>query len=307
MPRKLLFAAAIVLCCLPWFSVPLCLALGLAFGIADANPWREHSARWSAELLRWSIVGLGFGMDLQTVVQTGRSSYLFTGIGILATMSAGLLLGRLLRVPHNAAFLIAAGTSICGGSAIAAVRSVLDASEEDTAVSLTTVFVLNSVALLLFPPIGVVSRLTQQQFGLWAALAIHDTSSVVGAGLKYGSLALVVGTTVKLVRALWIIPLTLCVAAYSRRSGRTRWPWFILLFALAAWLRSAWPTGDAVCSEIAAVARVGFGVTLFLIGSGLTRHALQRVGLRPLLQGLTLWTLVASLTLLAVRAGWIAL
>jgi len=304
---KFLFLAGVACCCLPWCPAPLALAMGLALGLAGANPWHNASAQWSRELLRWSIVGLGFGMDLGAVVHTGRSSYLYTGIGIIAAMTAGLLLGRLLGVPYKAAFLISAGTSICGGSAIAATRSVLDASEEDTAVSLTTVFVLNSIALVLFPWIGAAAGLSQQQFGLWAALAIHDTSSVVGAGLKYGPLALLVGTTVKLVRALWIVPLTLGTALWVRRAAKTRWPWFIALFVLAAWLRSAYPAGNAWYPGIAAVARCGFGVTLFLIGAGLSRDALKRVGWRPLVQGMILWVLVASFSLLAIRFGWVRL
>jgi uncharacterized integral membrane protein (TIGR00698 family) len=275
--------------------------------MAGANPWHSGSAQWSRELLRWSVVGLGFGMDLATILHAGRSSYVYTGIGITAAMTAGVLLGRVLRVSHNAAFLIAAGTSICGGSAIAATRSILDANEEDTAVSLTTVFVLNSIGLLLFPLIGAAAGLTQKQFGLWAALAIHDTSSVVGAGLKYGPLALIVGTTVKLVRALWIVPLTICTAVYVRRRAKTKWPWFIGLFVLAAWLRSAYPAGNAIYGAIAAAAKTGFGVTLFLIGAGLSRDALKRVGWRPLVQGVILWILVACVTLFAIRGGWIAL
>jgi uncharacterized integral membrane protein (TIGR00698 family) len=305
--RRGLFLCAIVVCCLPFWSAPLALTLGLAFGMAGANPWRKASARWSGELLRWSIVGLGFGMDLDAVLQAGRASYVYTGIGIAAAMSVGMLLGRSFRVPYNAAFLISAGTSICGGSAIAATQSILNASEEETAVSLTTVFVLNAVALWIFPLIGLEIGLSQKQFGLWAALAIHDTSSVVGAGLKYGSVALLVGTTVKLVRALWIIPLSLFTAACSRRRAKTRWPWFILLFGVAAWVRSAVPAGHAIYPWIAAAARIGFGVTLFLIGAGLSRDALKQVGWRPLVQGITLWAMVASATLVAVRSGWITI
>lgn len=281
--------------------------MGLAIGLAGINPWRAASTLWSRELLRWSIVGLGFGMDLAMVLHAGRTSYIYTGLGIAGAMTAGLLLARLLRVPRNAGFLISVGTSICGGSAIAATHSILDASEEDTAVSLTTVFVLNSAALLLFPLIGTATGLTQQQFGLWAALAIHDTSSVVGAGMHYGPIALIVGTTVKLVRALWIVPLTLSIAAWVGRSTKTRWPWFIALFVLAAWLRQLYPAGGQVYSGIAAAARIGFGVTLFLIGAGLSREALRRVGWRPMVQGVILWILVGCCSLAAIRANWITL
>lgn len=304
---KATFLCAVVWCCSPWCSPPLALALGLAIGIAGANPWRAESSRWTRELLKWSIVGLGFGMDLHTVLETGRTSYIYTGLGIAGAMALGLLLGRILRVPFNSAFLISAGTSICGGSAIAATRSLVDANEEETAVSLTTIFVLNSVALIAFPVIGAAAGLTQEQFGLWAALAIHDTSSVVGAGMKYGQIALMIGTTVKLVRALWIVPLTVCGAAWFRSRGKRTWPWFIGLFVLAAWLHSSWPQADGISRVIVSAARAGFSVTLFLIGAGLTTGGLKRVGWRPFAHGLALWVLIASSTLLLIRIGWISL
>ena len=192
MLTKAAFICAVLLCLSPWGSPPLSLALGLAIGIAGANPWRAASSRWTRELLKWSIVGLGFGMDFHTVLETGRTSYVYTGLGIATAMGLGLLFGRVLKVPFNAAFLISAGTSICGGSAIAAVGPVVAADEEEMSVALGTVFILNSIALLIFPAIGNALHLTQSQFGLWAALAIHDTSSVVGAGAKYGAIALAV-------------------------------------------------------------------------------------------------------------------
>ncbi len=247
-------------------------------------------------------------MNLRSVLETGEISFVYTALGIAAAMALGFFLGDRLHVPRNATFLIAAGTSICGGSAIAAVRSVLDANEEETAVSLTTVFVLNSVALLVFPLVGHALGLSQRQFGLWAALAIHDTSSVVGAGLKYGPIALVVGTTVKLVRALWIVPVTLVAAALLRRDAhkvKAKWPWFILLFLLAAWVRMLFPAAHAVWDGLASVARVGFCLTLFLIGAGLSRSGLKNLGWRPLALGISLWIAVASASLLLIRVGLI--
>ncbi len=305
--KKAAFAIAAALCCLPMCSPPAALALGLVFGLANANPWRTACFRVSRELLKWSIVGLGFGMNLQTVLNTGRVSFVYTGLGITAAMAAGIGLGRVLCVSRNAAFLIAAGTSICGGSAIAATRSIVDASDEETAVALTTVFVLNSIALLLFPPIGTALGLTQQQFGLWAALAIHDTSSVIGAALKYGHAALLVGATVKLVRALWIVPLTMIAAVAFRSGSKAKWPWFIVLFALAAWARSLFPAAHALCENAAALARIGFVVTLFLIGAGLSRAGLRQLGWRPLAQGVALWAVVASVSLILIRQNWIRL
>ncbi len=305
--KKAAFVLAILYCCSPWSSPPLALAVGLVFGLVGANPWTDATQLVSRQLLKISVVGLGFGMDLGSVLQTGKTSFVYTGLGIVGAMALGMLLGKTLRVPQNAAFLISAGTSICGGSAIAAVRSVVDANEEETAVSLTTVFVLNSIALLLFPIIGTVLGLSQRQFGLWAALAIHDTSSVVGAGLKYGPVALIVGTTVKLVRALWIVPLTLAAAAWFRTRAKTSWPWFILFFLLAAWLRSILPAQHGLFDRIAAVARIGFSVTLFLIGAGLSLPGLKRLGWRPLAQGIALWFIVATTSLFLIRSGWIAL
>lgn len=301
------FVCGLLCCCLPWCSPPVALALGLAMGMAGANPWRAASSRWTRELLKWSIVGLGFGMDFHQVLEAGRTSLVYTGFGIAGAMAAGLSLRGLLRVPFNAAFLISVGTSICGGSAIAAARSIVDASEEETAVSLTTILVLNSIALLAFPMVGNALGLTQEQFGLWAALAIHDTSSVVGAGLKYGAAALAVGTTVKLVRALWIVPVTVIATAWFRRRGKRTWPWFIGLFVLAAWFHSSLPEAAALTRGVQAMARAGFSISLFLIGAGLSAPALMRVGWRPFAHGLALWILVAASTLLCIRRGWIGL
>lgn len=312
MTRKALFIAAAVFCCLPFCSPPVALGLGLLFGLLGANAWPAETHRVSRELLKLSVIGLGFGMNLRSVLQTGEISFLYTALGIAGALALGFFLGDRLRVPRNATFLIAAGTSICGGSAIAAIRSVLDAEEEETAVSLTTIFVLNSIALIVFPLVGHAAGLSQRQFGLWAALAIHDTSSVVGAGLKYGPIALAVGTTVKLVRALWIVPVTLFAAALLRRSGqqgmsrvKAKWPWFILLFLLAAWLRSLLPAANPLWDHIASLARVGFCLTLFLIGAGLSRSGLKSLGWRPLVLGVSLWIIVASASLLLIRSGWI--
>jgi uncharacterized integral membrane protein (TIGR00698 family) len=307
MLKKGAFCAAVLLCGFSWWSTSAALALGLAFGIAGANPWPAASSRCSKHLLKLSIVGLGFGMDLEIVLKLGRSSFLYTGFGIAAAMVVGLMLGRALRVSKNSALLIASGTSICGGSAVAAIGSIIDACEEEMAISLTTIFVLNAIALLLFPAIGVAIGLTQTQFGLWAALAIHDTSSVVGAGLKYGPLALIVATAVKLVRALWIVPLALVTAACFRSRVKTTWPWFICFFILAAWLRTMFPAERNICDAIAGVGRAGFAVTLFLVGAGLSWKGLKRVGWRALALGVVLWLTVAVMTLFCIRHGWIAL
>ena len=258
-------------------------------------------------LLQASVVGLGFGMDLQQVLRVGRSGFIYTAASISFAMLLGWGLGKLLAVKERISFLTSVGTAICGGSAIAAVAPITDASEEDIAVSLGTVFVLNSVALLAFPPIGIMLRMTQTQFGLWSALAIHDTSSVVGASAKFGAVALAVGTTVKLARALWIVPVSVGTALVRKSKVRIQWPWFILFFCLAAVANTYVHIFMPVYPTLKHLGAIGLTVTLFLIGTGLSRQTLREVGVRPLLQGIVLWIVVAVGSLLLIRAGWIAL
>ncbi len=210
------------------------LALGLVFGLGMTHPWQTESRTATKYLLQASVVGLGFGMNLHEVLRAGRSGFVYTAASIAFALTAGLLAGRMLGVNKTASILITVGTAICGGSAIAAVAPIIHADQEETAVSLGTVFILNAIALLIFPPLGWLLHLSQQQFGLWAALAIHDTSSVVGATARYGAVALVVGTTVKLTRALWIVPVSVGAAVMKRSDSRIQWPWFIALFCLAA-------------------------------------------------------------------------
>jgi len=307
MVPKIVFLLALGFAASGWASPPMALAAGLAFGLLFANPFPERVRNVSRWLLQASVVGLGFGMNLHDVLRAGRSGFLYTFMGILFTMVVGLALGTLLAVKRKPAFLISTGTAICGGSAIAAVGPVAGASAEEMAVSLGTVFVLNSVALLTFPFIGAACKLDQSQFGLWAALAIHDTSSVVGAAAKYGVTALAVGTTVKLARALWIVPLTLGTAMVRHAKAKVQWPWFIALFVLAAVVNTYVAAGAGYYPWIAHTARLGMTVTLFLIGSGISIAMLRRVGYRPLLQGVLLWLIVSSTTLWLVRAGWIRL
>jgi len=301
-----LFILALAVCCLPWCTPPVALVLGLVFGLSGANPWPSQASRYSKLLLKISVIGLGFGMDLGTVLHTGRSTFAYTCIGIACAMTFGVMVGRMLKVPFRAAFLISAGTSICGGSAIAAVCPVIQAREEEMAVSLSTVFILNSVALVVFPLIGFALGLTQTQFGLWAALAIHDTSSVVGAGMRYGPVALLVGTTVKLVRSLWIVPLVLASAYFLRSRVKLTWPWFILMFLGAAWVTAIFPSAQPLWTVLARIARIGFAATLFLIGSGISRTAVKKVGWRPMAMGVCLWLVVSSLTLVCISHGWIS-
>ena len=288
-------------------SPPVALAMGLVFGVAFSHPYGEQAKKSSRILLQASVVGLGFGMNLHQVVQAGRSGFVYTMLGISFALLAGMGLGTLLGVQRVPAFLISTGTAICGGSAIAAVGPITQASDEEMAVALGTVFVLNSVALLIFPSIGTGLKLTQSQFGLWAALAIHDTSSVVGAAAKYGADALAVATTVKLTRALWIVPLALATAMVRGAKAKIQWPWFIGYFCVAAVCNTYLSAGERAYAIAVKVAKIGLTATLFLIGSGISVATLKRVGHRPLLQGIILWLLVLVGSLWMIRLGWIAL
>ena len=295
----LLFAAALT----PWVSPPAALVLGIVYALVFGQPAPEKIRAATKFLLQASVVGLGFGMDLHRVLRAGADGFVYTAGGIAFALTAGWALGRLLKVEATTSVLVSAGTAICGGSAIAALGPVVGADGEQMSVALGTVFLLNSVALLFFPPIGRALALGQTQFGLWAALAIHDTSSVVGACVKYGPEALAVGATVKLARALWIVPVCLAAAALRRSKARIAWPWFILFFVGAATLNTAAPGAARVWSALNAAGKSGLTATLFLIGSGISRATLRKVGPRPLVQGVLLWALVGSLSLALIRAG----
>jgi len=315
MSRTALFFAGIILAAAGILSPPMALVAGLVFGFAVTHPLPKEGHAVAKFLLQASVVLLGFGMNLGEVIHAGRAGFLYTAIGLTFALSLGLGLGRLMQVRPKASLLITCGTAICGGSAIAAVAPVADAGEEDMAVALGTVFTLNAFALLLFPVIGWHLHLSQTQFGLWSALAIHDTSSVVGAAAKYGPQALAVGTTVKLARALWIIPVALVTAMiFSRSAGKSaekqvkiQIPWFIGLFVLAAVVRTYLPQFGAVFAKMNSLGKSGLTVVLFLIGAGLSRETIKRVGVRPMVQGVALWVVIATVSLLAIRAGWISL
>ncbi len=305
MTRKNLFFVALIVAASGIVSPPVALAIGLCYGIAVQGSENYGGKDLSKFLLQASVVGLGFGMNLRDVIHAGRSGFIYTAVGITASMILGLGLGRLMKVDGTSSLLISAGTAICGGSAIAAIGPIANASEDEMAVSLGTVFVLNSIALLIFPAIGWALHLSQAQFGLWAALAIHDTSSVVGAAAKYGPVALAIGMTVKLARALWIVPLSVVTAIVKGTKTRVQWPWFILFFCLAAVANTYLPVLAPVYSVLSRLGRIGLTATLFLIGTGLTRKTLQQVGLRPMMQGIALWAVVALSALALIRIGWI--
>jgi uncharacterized integral membrane protein (TIGR00698 family) len=300
--RLLVFFAIAAAILVGYVSPPLALALGLFLGLGPGNPCPRISAK-SRLLLQVSVVGLGFGMNLTSLLVAGKIGLNFTVITIAATMIAGWFVGRLLRIDGDTSLLVSAGTSICGGSAIVAVGSALEADARAMSVALAIVFSLNAIALFVFPPLGHVLGLSQYDFGLWAAIAIHDTSSVVGAAAKYGEEALAVATTVKLVRTLWILPLALILALIKRRKAAVvAFPWFILFFVGAAAVRTLWPEHESAYKLIKSTAVAGLTLSLFFIGAGLSREALKLAGVRPMLQGVALWILVAALGLLTVRS-----
>ncbi len=282
-------------------SPPIALAGGLVFALIFGNPLKNLSQGVAKYLLRWSIVGLGFGMNIYAVADAGFSGLGFAVATILGTLLIGILLGRMLKIESNTSILISSGTAICGGSAIAAVGPVINADPKSMSVSLVTIFILNAVALFVFPFLGHWLELSQEQFGIWSAVAIHDTSSVVGASSKYGEEALRIATTVKLTRALWIIPLALVLALFKKgKNKKISIPWFIFFFILATVITTIYPQGELVYQGIKNVAKHGLVLTLFLIGSSLTREDVKAVGFRPMFQGILLWILISVTSLIAV-------
>lgn len=305
-----------VLCLFPFITAAMALLLGMAAALLLGNPYHDKTSVATRKLLAWCVIGLGTGMNLVDVAHAGVRGIGYTAVSIVLVMIAGSLLGRMFKAERETSLLITVGTAICGGSAIAAIAPVIQARSAAISVSMGVVFALNAAALLVFPAIGHMAGLSQEAFGLWSALAIHDTSSVVGAGMIYGQQALEVGTTVKLARALWIVPLVIAVSFYVQRGGahehgqpqvKRRYPWFILGFlavaALVTWVPALADAGQIV----ARVARQGLVLCLFLIGASLTRETLRMVGLRPLMQGIALWVLAAALSLAAIKTGVIAL
>ncbi len=304
---KLLYFLFLFILLTHWSSPPFGLGLGLVFGLFIGNPFREKSQAVSKILLQICVVGLGFSMNLEEVLQVSRTGFLYTILSISFVMGFGYLLGKLLKVNSTNSYLISVGTAICGGSAIAAAGPVVNANDDEMSVSLGTVFILNSVALIVFPFIGASVELSQEQFGLWAALAIHDTSSVVGAGMKFGAIALAIATTVKLARALWIAPVALMTAAFKKNRKKIKYPYFILFFILATFVNSYSPVSQTIFQEITMFSKIGLIISLFLIGSNISKETLKTVGIRPLLQGTILWIVVTLLSLFLIYANVIGI
>ena len=323
LPRRILFLTLMLACLLPQIHPPIALLMGAIMGLLIGNPFPKRAAAASKSLLKLSVIGLGFGITASQVASVGLDAALYTAIGITGTFGVGWLLVRLIPQSRITALLITAGTAICGGSAIAALAPAVRAKDHETSIALATVFTLNAIALLIFPPIGHALNLSETQFGVWAAMAIHDTSSVVGACDTYGHQALAVGTIIKLTRALWIVPLAFTAAFVIKhkphhdaddehaQSG-AKLPWFLLGFIIAALLRSFVPpinlTPDLTIFEaLYKIARQSLVLTIFLIGAGLTRSVLRAVGLRPMILALSLWVLASVCSLLAIMSGLVPL
>lgn len=305
--QKIFFILCLAACLLPFVSPPIALAAGLFFALAVSNPFPAQTKKATKTLLQVCVVLLGFGMNLTSVIKAGREGIVFTIATIFGTLIVGYLLGKVLSVKDKTSALVSSGTAICGGSAIAAVAPAINAESEDTSVSLATIFILNSIALFIFPIIGHALGMTENQFGIWAAVAIHDTSSVVGASQAYGAEAQQIATTVKLARALWIAPVALLFSYFYRdKSGgekaKIAIPWFIFLFLAATVVRTYTPSEfpSAVFDYLVRIAKIGLTVTLFLIGASLSRDTLTKVGFRPFLQGILLWLLISAVSLWAV-------
>ena len=285
-------------CLTPWISPPIALFLGLAFALTLGSPFPVFNKKASKYLLQIAVIGLGFGMNLHESLKAGTDGILFTIISVVSVIIIGILVGKFYKVDKVTSYLISSGTAICGGSAIAAVGPIVRADESQMSVSLATVFVLNAIALFIFPTIGQWLNLSQIQFGTWAAIAIHDTSSVVGAGSAYGEEALKVATTVKLTRALWIIPLSIFTTFYFKSKGDKLYiPWFILFFIIAMLLNTYLYIPTKITSSIVAVSRQCLTLTLFFIGAGLSRNTLKNVGSKPLLLGISLWIFIGLVSL----------
>ena len=280
-----------------WVTPPVVLFIGLVFALLCGQAYPTFNKKVSKKLLQYSVIGLGFGMNLQASLASGKEGMLFTIISVIGTLLIGMFIGcKILKLNRNTSYLISSGTAICGGSAIAAVGPIINAKDTDMSMALATVFILNAIGLFLFPILGHWLGLTQQEFGTWAAIAIHDTSSVVGAGAAYGEEALQVATTIKLTRALWIIPLALVTSVIFRSEGKKiSIPWFILFFIVAMLINTYFLADyPEIGKFIAGLARKGLIITMFFIGASLSVDVIKSVGIRPLLQGILLWIIISA-------------
>ena len=299
--REVIFLLAVVLCLSPLISPPIALLMGLIIAQFIGHPYLHLNHKATHILLQVSVVGLGFGMNVTSALKAGKEGILFTIVSIIGTLVIGFFMGKFLKIEKKTSYLISAGTAICGGSAIAAISPVIKAEEKQISVALGTIFILNSAALFLFPFIGHQLNLSQSQFGMWCAIAIHDTSSVVGAASKYGPQALEIATTVKLARALWIIPVAfLSTFIFKNKESKIKIPYFIGLFVLAMIANTYIPFVQQYNHYLTNIAKAGLTLTLLLIGCGLNRKTISSVGFKPLIQGVILWVIIATAALWAV-------
>lgn len=292
--KKVVFILLLAACLFPFVSPPIALLLGLIVANTIGHPFKSLNHKATNILLQVSVVGLGFGMNVHSAIAAGKDGFIFTVASIFSTLVLGYFLGKWLGINRKISHLVSSGTAICGGSAIAAIAPVIKAEEKETSVALGTIFILNSIALFVFPVIGHWLELSQNEFGLWCAIAIHDTSSVVGAANKYGPEALQVATTVKLARALWIVPVALGTAlVFKNKSGNIKIPYFIGLFVLAMLANTYIKPIKDIAPYLVTIAKIGLTITLFLIGAGLHRNIIRAVGVKPLAQGVILWVFIS--------------
>ena len=290
----------VVLCLVGVLSPPLALFIGIVMA-QIGHPYAKLNSKLTSKLLQISVVGLGFGMNLTSAIKAGKEGIIFTVISIFGTLLLGYGLGKIMKIEKKTSFLVSAGTAICGGSAIAAVSPVIKANEQQISAALGTVFILNAIALFIFPHIGHYFELSQHQFGLWSAIAIHDTSSVVGAASNYGAEALQTATTVKLARALWIIPVAyLATLLFKNKDSKAKIPYFIGYFILALIANTYLPFVQKISPYIVDIAKIGLTLTLFLIGTSLSTKVIKSVGVKPLIQGVILWVTISIAALYVV-------
>lgn len=295
---KVLLVGLALLSLFPFISSAVALVIGIVYAQLFENPYAKQTKKATGLLLKVAVIGLGFGMNVYSAISAGKDGFILTIFSIFLTLALGFLLGKVLKIDKKISYLVSSGTAICGGSAIAAVSPVIKADEKQISVALGIVFILNSVALIIFPPIGHALGLSQVDFGLWSAIAIHDTSSVVGAAAKYGDQALEVATTVKLARALWVIPVAfLSMVFFNNKGGKVKLPYFIGLFVLAMLANSYIPAVQSIGPYIVEASKAALTLTLFLIGTSLSYRTVKSVGFKPLLEGVGLWIFI-SVTLL---------
>jgi uncharacterized integral membrane protein (TIGR00698 family) len=310
--RKIIFIVLFLSCLVfPFISAPIALVLGLFVALFVGHPYIAHNKKATTNLLQISVVCLGFNMNFEHALKAGQEGFLFTIGTIALTLLAGYFIGKQLKIDDKTSMLISNGTAICGGSAIAAISPIIKANDQQISVALGTVFILNSIALFIFPAIGHYLNFTDQQFGTWCAIAIHDTSSVVGAAKQYSDKALEIATTIKLERALWIIPISLITSYFQKNSGKVKIPYFILYFIVAIIISTYLPTylpvlnspigGETLFHWLFWLGKKGLVITLFLIGSGLSLKTIQTVGFKPVLQGLLLWIIIGSLSMVVIQ------